>query len=402
MASICLNMIVKDEGHIICNTLKNICENIKIDYWVISDTGSTDNTVELIKSFFSEKNIPGEIVFHQWSNFSENRNFALDACSGKSDYILFFDADDYFVGNFQLPELNLDAYHCQLSSSSNNIRYLRKLIIKNDGSYKWKGVLHEFLESSKNGKVGEISGDYYVVSGRTGNRSQDQEKYLKDAKVLEKAFYDGKDVDLLPRYAFYCAQSYRDFGLIDEAIHWYQKRVEMDSGWYDEKNYSYEQLGLLFEKKKNSKEALYYWQCGISSASNRAECWYHLARWHSWNKNFSLAYCLAKQASQIKKPEGNRLFLNNAIYTYWCLYEWCLNAFRLGKVEESYSVFKQLIQHCPADLVDRLSSNFEKYKPYILKDSFLEVQRLSDYLQKMNKEFILSKVLDMPLIESEG
>lgn len=387
-------MIVKNESHIIYNTLENILKNIKIDYWVIADTGSTDNTAEIIKSFFIEKNIPGEMLFHQWSNFSENRNLALDACLGKSDYILFFDADDYFVGNFQQPELSLDAYHMQLSSSSNNIRYLRKLIIKNDGSYKWRGVLHEFLESSKNEKIGEISGDYYVVSGRSGHRSQDKEKYLKDAKVLEKAFNEGAEIDLLPRYAFYCAQSYRDFGLIDKAIEWYKKRIEIESGWYDERNYSYEQLGLLFEKKKNDKDALYYWQCGIAFDSGRAECWYHVARWHSWNKNFSLAYCFAKQASQIKRPEGNRLFLNNSIYTYWCLYEWCLNAFRLGKVEESYDAFKQLIVHCPADLVDRVSSHFDKYKPYILKDSYSEIQTLKYHFGKMNKELILNKILD--------
>ena len=47
--TICLNMIVKNESHIIEKTLENICNKIKISYWVISDTGSTDNTVELIK-----------------------------------------------------------------------------------------------------------------------------------------------------------------------------------------------------------------------------------------------------------------------------------------------------------------------------------------------------------------
>lgn len=393
LASICLNMIVKNESHIILNTLQNIFDHIKIDYWVISDTGSTDNTVEIIENFFLEKKIPGEMVFHKWLNFGENRNFALDACIGKSDYILFFDADDYFVGNFQLPELSLDTYQLQLSNSSENLRYLRTLIIKNDGNYKWRGVLHEFLEGPKNEKKGEITGDYYIVSGKEGSRNKDTEKYLKDARILETAFNECNDLDLLPRYAFYCAQSYRDFGLVNEAIYWYQKRIEIDSGWYDEKNYSYEQLGLLFEKQKNDKEALYYWQKGIVSDPNRAECWYHLARWNSWNNNFHLAYCLAKQASQIKKPDGNRLFLNNSIYTYWCLYEWCLNAFRLGEIDESYQVFKRLIIHCPTDLVIRLSPNIEKYKPYILNDSYSEVRQLSHYLGKSNK--ILEEILNI-------
>ena len=57
--TICLNMIVKDESHIIKKTLNNICDNIKLDYWVICDTGSTDNTIQIIKNFFEEKKIQG-------------------------------------------------------------------------------------------------------------------------------------------------------------------------------------------------------------------------------------------------------------------------------------------------------------------------------------------------------
>jgi len=52
--TICLNMIVKNEEHIIADTLKNLCSYINFDYWVISDTGSTDNTKKLICDFFIE------------------------------------------------------------------------------------------------------------------------------------------------------------------------------------------------------------------------------------------------------------------------------------------------------------------------------------------------------------
>ena len=39
--TICLNMIVKNEAAIIEETLANITDHIKLDYYVISDTGST-------------------------------------------------------------------------------------------------------------------------------------------------------------------------------------------------------------------------------------------------------------------------------------------------------------------------------------------------------------------------
>ena len=59
---LCLNMIVKNESHIIQETFDNLLKYLPIDYWVISDTGSTDNTRELIKEYFKKKSIRGVIL----------------------------------------------------------------------------------------------------------------------------------------------------------------------------------------------------------------------------------------------------------------------------------------------------------------------------------------------------
>ena len=55
--SICLNMIVKNEGGIIKETLTNLCKYITFKYWVILDTGSTDNTKQVIIDFFKNEYI---------------------------------------------------------------------------------------------------------------------------------------------------------------------------------------------------------------------------------------------------------------------------------------------------------------------------------------------------------
>ena len=64
--TICLNMIVKNESHIIKDTLEKLCSKIKFSYWVISDTGSTDRTCEIVKNFFEE--IGFVEVFNRFSN----------------------------------------------------------------------------------------------------------------------------------------------------------------------------------------------------------------------------------------------------------------------------------------------------------------------------------------------
>ena len=110
--TICLNMIVKNEAHIIEGTLKNICESVPITFWVISDTGSTDNTKEVILKFFNEKNIPGEIFNDKWRDFGHNRTLALKHAYNKSDYLLIFDADDSFHGKLNLPKILTHNKYC--------------------------------------------------------------------------------------------------------------------------------------------------------------------------------------------------------------------------------------------------------------------------------------------------
>ena len=141
--TICLNMIVKNEADIIVDTFNNILERIKIDYWVISDTGSTDKTKEIICNFFKEKGIKGELVEHEWKDFAYNRTKALESAFNKTDYLLIFDADDRFEGQFILPKpklMNKDSY--KLLFGTKDALYYRELLINNRKKCHFKGVLH--------------------------------------------------------------------------------------------------------------------------------------------------------------------------------------------------------------------------------------------------------------------
>jgi glycosyltransferase involved in cell wall biosynthesis len=53
--TLCLNMIVKNESKIIRRLMESVSPII--DCYCICDTGSTDDTIEIINTFFSEKNI---------------------------------------------------------------------------------------------------------------------------------------------------------------------------------------------------------------------------------------------------------------------------------------------------------------------------------------------------------
>ena len=253
--TICLCMIVKNESKVIKDTLENLCRQIDFSYWAISDTGSSDTTKEIITDFFKSKNIQGELVEHEWKDFGHNRTKALETAYNKSDYVLSFDADDRLIGEFKLPNImTCDRYNLLIGK---DFSYIRPLLVNNRLRWKFVGVLHEYLECiDKENAEQTIYGNYYVESNRSGYRSSNVNKYLDDAKVLEAAFekeMEKFDKSLAYRYAFYCAQSYRDCGLYDESIKWYEKVLTLNN-WYQEKYYSCLMLGMMYKENKGNFE----------------------------------------------------------------------------------------------------------------------------------------------------
>jgi FkbM family methyltransferase len=281
-------MIVKDEAHIIENTLTKLVNKVKIDYWVISDTGSTDNTRQTIIDFFKEKGIPGELYEDPWQNFGHNRTMALDHAYNKSDYLLIFDADDEICGDFQLPNFDLmnknnnnnnnkDAYSLKFGDN-NGIQYIRTQLINNRKKWKYIGVLHEYITCCENSSEPNIiQGNYYTISGRTSQRNKDTNKYLKDALILEKAYEEAvqnKD-EIYNRYGFYCANSYYDAQQYDEALKWYKITLE-NKNWAQEKYVSCQRIYNIYKIRGEIETGMFYLVKAFAYDTQRVECLYEL------------------------------------------------------------------------------------------------------------------------------
>lgn len=288
---LCLNMIVKNESHIIKETLTKLLKKINFDYWVISDTGSTDNTREIIKEFFIEKNIKGELFEDEWVDFGHNRTKVLEHAYQKSLYLLIFDADDEIVGDFVLPNLHKDSYLLQFGDS-NGISYVRVQIVNNMKKWKYVGVLHEVITCTENSDVPQlIEGNYFTISGRTSSRNKDENKYLKDAVILEKAYekcFETKD-SLYNRYGFYCANSYFDSGKWDEAIKWYKITLNNEN-WSQEKYMCCLKIFQCYNNLGNKEHGFYYLIKSFEYDKERVECLYELIQHYCTNNQIELCY----------------------------------------------------------------------------------------------------------------
>lgn len=364
MAKLILNMIVKDEAHIIGETLENLVATVPFDYWVISDTGSTDETPKIIVDFFKEKGIEGELFQDEWVNFAHNRNKALEHARGKGDYIFVFDADDRMEGQLNLPEnLTADAYYLTFSSGAGAVAYRRIALFKNSPDIFWRGVVHEFIHTPDSASITNIFGDYRILSRRLGSRSLDKDKYLKDAQLLEKAILDKQDEDLLPRYTFYCARSYRDAGRIDEAIAWFERRAMMTQGWNEEAYCAALDAGNFYEVKQNIDMAYKWWEKATTINPNRAEAWQKLARSHRQRGAYHLAFAYAYMAKDLVANSAN-LFIWQSSYDYEIASELLAAGVEIKRFDMAYEGYKKLVLGNYKDLYTPYNRYLTNFAPF--------------------------------------
>ncbi|SDC13509.1 glycosyltransferase [Acinetobacter boissieri] len=344
--SICLNMIVKNEANIIVDTLNNIRSYINIDYVVICDTGSTDATIAVIEHYLTQHQLAGEVHSHTWVDFAHNRNLALAQCEGKADYILVFDADDRFHGQFKLPDmLSEDVYKFQFKSDAREFFYTRQLLFKNNDCLHWVGVLHESLVEKETVTRCLLSGDYYVQTGHFGARSQDPNKYLKDALLLQQAYETEQDAMLKARYAYYCATSYYSYGDTEQAKVWFNLRINMGST-LENKMETYlacRHLGTLYQQDKQFELATFIWLKGASICPKYLEYLYEVSLLYKSLGDIQIAYDMAMLAKYRQYHEGGTALEPNII-NYGLDYQMLTLALPLGRQNEAYVAWKRLLE----------------------------------------------------------
>lgn len=358
--TICLNMIVKDESHIIKDTLTKLCSKIKFDRWIISDTGSTDNTPTIIEDFFEERGIEGKIYYDKWKNFSHNRTLALHHAFNLTDYLLVFDADDEIEGDLTLgfegspQKLTEDGYYFKFGCSINY--YERILLVNNRKRWKYLSVLHEYIMcvDTPNYSKGKIEGNYTTISGRSGNRSKDPNKYYNDGQVLEKEYNrltaEGEDPhSLRRRYAFYCANSYRDASRPELAVKWYKTTLTHDS-WVQEKYVACIYLYDCYVKMGEKENGLYYLTEAIKYDPDRPEWIASLIRYCYDNGLFKLAmgyYSVFKDFFENKYIKGeidmnSKLFLNGSEYDFHVPFNMIIACWNTKDFETGVKMFEIL------------------------------------------------------------
>lgn len=276
-AKICLTMIVKNEEKIIERCLNSAKEII--DCISICDTGSTDNTAQIIEQFMQKTGIPGKVHHHAWKNFGENRTLSAQAAQEtlkelgfplKNSFLLLLDADMLLEVDpaFSKEALNDDSY--SLAQKHPLLIYYNTRLIRASLPWKCVGVTHEYWRCQlpcRESTLNTLSTEDRYDGGCKSD------KFERDVKLLTQGLLDEPENE---RYMFYLAESYKNLKNYDTAIKWYETRIRK-GGWEEEVWYSKYMIGQCYEAMEKWDQALLAYLEAYQFYPQRAEPLQHIS-----------------------------------------------------------------------------------------------------------------------------
>ena len=379
---ICLNMIVKNESKVIERFLDSVFP--LLDTYCICDTGSTDNTIQVINDFFERKTneanennkkpIQGKIIVEPFVDFSHNRNIALEACRDmEADWILLLDAD--MVLKIETPSVmksdllieKVDVFY--LHQGSQHFYYKNMRIIKNNGGFKYVGATHEYIQTPPGTVSLQIPKEVWFIED-CGDGGSKEDKYERDIRLLLQDTNNERSL-------FYLANSYFDTRQWENALSTYQKRIDK-GGWEQEIWYSHFRMGLIYKEINQTANAIEAWLKAYEVFPPRVENLYEIIkenRLKGYNKTAMLFYTIAK--NQIKntneKSRDDYLFLHNDVYTYKLDYEYTIIAAYNGIKDIREAMVTVINKTSDSNMAMNLFSNLKFYST-----------RISDIIGKEN------------------
>jgi tetratricopeptide (TPR) repeat protein len=358
MKTIALCMIVKNEGQIIQRCLQSALP--LIDYALVVDTGSTDDTLAVVRDFLQSTGLAGQVLEEPWRDFAHNRSVALAKLRKETaiDYSLMIDADQLIIFDpgFDAAQfksgLHHDLYDVKLSSG--NIEYLLPQLASNKIEISYRGVLHEFRECPV-GSSRSVAHGFVIRETQEGGRSSNPRKYAADAALLEGALRTETDPFLLARYKFYLAQSYRDAEQPEQALKAYLQRAELGF-WDEEVFYSLYSAAKLMEVLRHPyDEILDTYGKAFRVCPRRAEAFHGAARFCRTIERYEQGFKFAANGLAVPSPQAG-LFVETWIYAFGLLDEYASLAFLLDRPLDCLDACVRILgeRKIPDDQRDRI------------------------------------------------
>ena len=321
MSNIACLMMVKNEEDTIINSLISIQNYIQT--LIIYDTGSTDNTIQIIIDFCIDSNIELKLKKEEFINFEESRNRALQFAESFKNiqFILLLDSNDILDDGQPLLELCIEKessnetgfYIIQEWYNNNNIdTYYNIRLIKPNRGWRYKGVVHEYIYNENETPE---KNNYHIVlkQDRSNDNLKSQKRFITDKQLLLK------ELEIEPnnsRNIFYLAQTCFCLKEYDLALQNYLLRTNLNEGFKEEIFYSFLRCGdIIGIQGGNWYDAMVYYMKAYEQ-EQRVEPLVKIAQYYMGKESWMISFSFLSIACKLDYPSNSLLFVDKYMYNY--------------------------------------------------------------------------------------
>ena len=357
---VCVYAIAKNEEKFVKRWYESVKEADEI---YVLDTGSTDNTKELLESLGVHVK---EIIFDSF-RFDIARNESLKMVPEDVDICVCLDLDEVLLPgwrkileNIWKPDTTRLCYNYNWQLDDNDKPlvnfYIEKIHSRHD--YIWKHPVHEVLCYIGNDKENKIVTDKITVN-HYPDKNKSRGSYLK---LLELSVMEDPNDD---RNMHYLGREYMYYGKWNEAIDTLIRHLSLKSStWKDERCASMRFISRCYQKLGRIEEARMWLDKAIKEAPYLRDPYIERAILENNLENFGEVekYCLkALKIKTHQKTYINEVFSwNNTVYDLLSVSE-----YYLGKYDEALKHAKIALDMNPQD--ERIKNNIKLIKDKIKK-----------------------------------
>lgn len=322
-----LVMMVKNEEKNLPLTLKSTIGFV--DAIIVYDTGSTDQTISIVKAFGEEHKLDTYLLQGGFTDFASSRNVYLDFAEKIAvEYLLLLDANDELQGgpvlrhvaNAMSPQLNTSFLLRQKWKANTDDTYWNVRFVKNKAGYRYFMVVHEFLSNVYEDPKSEILPPMHVklppeitiYQDRSRDDDRSGKRFHRDKEMLLKAH---KEDPANSRVVFYLAQTYACLGEAEECIYYSKKRLELQD-FDEERFHSMLKIGKFTHLLTKEWNIPFTWYMRAFELLPRVEPLVCIAEHYIAEKQWNIAYMFLAQACSLPIPESALLFVDSGMYEY--------------------------------------------------------------------------------------
>jgi len=337
-----LVMMVKNEKKRLQVTLDSIVGHV--DCMIIFDTGSTDNTIDILKAHSEKHKINLYLIEGEFVNFSTSRNMVLDfADTIDVKFLLLMDTNDELQGGtdlrgFSATQMNTETTGylvCQHWWSGHYDKYFNVRFVKNRSGWRYQGRVHEWMKdtTSKTDQpsyaVIKLPDHIILYQDRTKDDDKTVKRFKRDYELLLE---DHKDDPTEPRTLFYLAQTCSCLEMHEDSLYYYKLRSELE-GFQEEKFHAFLRAGELSVTLGHNWTDIMGFYMKAAEHSDRAEPYIKIAKYYIDRKKFRIATGFAQMACDLEYPYDSILFVDKRAYDYERWHILGLAAFYAGRLD---------------------------------------------------------------------